>query len=207
MSYLATDVVQVYPFTRQQEGDEVVIGRPETGTFLALPSEAVELLDRLAEGRRLGEVEAEYERIHGLRPDLADLLAVLESKGLVGPGASATGGDTTVAGLPKPVRYHFGNIPQSVARVFFGPAALALYLGTIGVALALLIREPHLVPDRYSLYFADHKTLKLLLVVLVSYGSLFVHEFCHLLAARAVGVKSRFGISHRLWVLVAETDL
>jgi hypothetical protein len=29
----------------------------------------------------------------------------------------------------------------------------------------------------------------------------------HLLAARAVGVKSRLGIGHRLWVLVAETDL
>src|SRR6185436_7611074 len=32
-------------------------------------------------------------------------------------------------------------------------------------------------------------------------------EFCHLLAARAAGVKSRIGIGNRLWVLVAETDL
>src|SRR6185295_6389412 len=33
------------------------------------------------------------------------------------------------------------------------------------------------------------------------------HEMSHLLAARAAGVKSRIGIGHRLWILVAETDL
>jgi len=36
---------------------------------------------------------------------------------------------------------------------------------------------------------------------------LFVHEFAHLVAARALGVNSRLAISHRLWYLVAETDL
>jgi putative peptide zinc metalloprotease protein len=34
-----------------------------------------------------------------------------------------------------------------------------------------------------------------------------LHEMAHLVAARAVGVASRFGISHRLWFLVAETDM
>jgi hypothetical protein len=209
MGYLQADVVQIYPFTRQQEGDEVVIGRPDTGIFLALPAEAVELLDRLAGGRSIGEVEAEYERLHGLRPDLSDLLGFLESKGLVGremvmPGEYPASGQTVA---PKPIRYHFANIPQAVAHAFFGPLALSLYLATIGLAGFLLVLNPQLIPNRNSLFFVDNKTVKVLIVALVSYGSLFAHEFCHLLAARAVGVKSRFGISNRLWVLVAETDL
>ncbi len=210
MGYLQADLVQIYPFTRQPDGDEVVIGRPDTGTFVALPVEAVELLDRLAGGRSVGEVEAEYERRHGLRPALADLLTVLESKGLVRPAAGVTEtapAATLLPATPKPIRYHFATIPQSVARIFWGPIALSLYLGTIGWALYLFLRNPDLIPGKSSLLFAEDKTAKVLIVVLISYASLFAHEFCHLLAARAVGVKSRFGISNRLWVLVAETDM
>jgi hypothetical protein len=34
-----------------------------------------------------------------------------------------------------------------------------------------------------------------------------VHELAHLVAARAAGVACRFGLGHRLWILVAETDM
>ena len=44
-------------------------------------------------------------------------------------------------------------------------------------------------------------------MTIFTYGGIFVHELAHLIAARAVGVNSRMGISHRLWYLVAETDL
>lgn len=37
--------------------------------------------------------------------------------------------------------------------------------------------------------------------------TVFLHEMAHLVAARAVGVDSRLGISNRLWILVAETDM
>ena len=54
MAYALSDFVEVFPFTRQPEGDEVVIGRPDIGVFLALPAEAVEILDDLAAGRSVG---------------------------------------------------------------------------------------------------------------------------------------------------------
>jgi hypothetical protein len=47
----------------------------------------------------------------------------------------------------------------------------------------------------------------LTLWVAASYATIFLHELAHLIAARAVGVNSRMGISYRLWYLVAETDL
>jgi hypothetical protein len=47
-----------------------------------------------------------------------------------------------------------------------------------------------------------------LLVMVIGYATVFLHEMAHLVAARgAVGVSSRLGISHRLWYLVAETDM
>jgi len=57
------------------------------------------------------------------------------------------------------------------------------------------------------LYFSDHRALAWTIFTVAAYAGTFVHEFGHLIAARAVGVNARMGISHRLWYLVAETDL
>jgi hypothetical protein len=58
--YTRDSIVAVRSFTRQREGEEVVIGSPETGVFLAVPPEAVEFLDLLALGKSLGEVSDLY---------------------------------------------------------------------------------------------------------------------------------------------------
>jgi putative peptide zinc metalloprotease protein len=143
---------------------------------------------------------------------VADLLAFLESKGFVRKrdGEPAQGHDSPSSpkgSSPANVRYHFAGIPESTARRVFGPTSTLLYLLIIAAAFLLVVREPTLIPDGRSFYFSEHKTLKVLILFLLSLLSIFIHEFCHLLAARAVGVKSRLGIGNRLWVLVAETDL
>jgi len=60
MAYALEDFVEILPFTRQPEGDEVVIGQPETGVFLALPAEALEILDDLGVGRSVGAPQANF---------------------------------------------------------------------------------------------------------------------------------------------------
>lgn len=211
MAYALPDFVEVFPFSRQPEGDEVVIGRPETGVFLALPAEAIEILDDLAAGRSVEAAQVNFERAHHETPDVVDLLTFLESKGFVrkrgepapGPGSAPSPKRSS----PANVRYHFASIPETVARQVFGPPAILFYLLIIAAASLLLVRDPTLIPDGRSLYFLQHRTAKVLILFAFSLLSIFVHEFCHLLAARAAGVKSRIGIGNRLWILVAETDL
>jgi ABC-type antimicrobial peptide transport system permease subunit len=72
-------VIAVSPLTRQQEGDEVVIGSAEKEVFLAVPVEAAELLDQLAQGKTIGEVEESYRETYGETPDLDDFLSALET--------------------------------------------------------------------------------------------------------------------------------
>lgn len=212
MPYVQQDLVEVLPFSRQPEGDEVVIGRPEAGVFLALPADAVEILDDLAAGRSVGAAQANFERAHQEIPDVADLLAFLEGKGFVRkrdgePSQGHGSASSARSSPPANLRYHFANIPETVARRIFGPASTCLYLLTIAAASILLARHPALIPDGRSFYFPEHRTAKFIILFLFSILSIFIHEICHLLAARAVGVKSRIGIGNRLWVLVAETDL
>ena len=208
IAYSSDTRVTVYPFVRQPQGEEIVIGRVETGTFLALPPEALEVLDDLAAGKSIGEAQDLYNKRHGEIPDVADLIDYLGTKGLVKPKrADGEADGVEESGSTAQTRYHFQGFPQNLAQRIFGPAAL-LCAGMI-VALGLLaaIWQPDVIPGPEAVYFAEDRALKILILSLFSYGTLFLHEMAHLVAGRALGVKSRIGIGRRMWVLVAETDL
>ena len=90
--YSPDTLVSVHPFTRQPEGEEVIIGRLETGVFLAVPPEAVEVLEYLAQGKSVGEASEIFRQAHGEVPDLNEFLDLLEAKGIVRPLAAGNSG-------------------------------------------------------------------------------------------------------------------
>jgi hypothetical protein len=206
--YTRETVVRVRPFSRQQEGEEVIIGTLATGVFLAVPPEAVELLEDLAQGKTVGEVSDLYLQRHGETPDMDDFLGLMETKGIVEP-LVGNNGDRIVPSLRQRSgpRYHFSNFPQPLAQRLFSRPLLSLGLLLIVLALAAISRYPSLMPLPRDLYFPDHRTLSWTILMAASLATVFLHEFGHLVAARAVGINSRMGISNRLWYLVAETDL
>lgn len=213
----ATDTsVEVYPFTRQLDGEEVVIGRPDTVVFLALPPDAVEILDHLADGKTVGQTQSLYQTKYGEIPDMEDFLVLLEQKGFVKPQCalalplaipdSILSSTADVQPQP-PVRFHFANFPQPLAQLLYSRPVLIGTSFIIGLALAAVVVEPALLPGWDALLFTEHLTLMRVSLALLGYTTVFFHELAHLVAARAVGVSSRLGLSHRLWILVAETDM
>jgi len=202
MKYPSESRVSVYPFSRQQEGSEVVIGRPETGAYLALPADAVEILDYLQGGETVGGAQILYQRKYGEIPDMEDFLDLLEKKGFLYPA----GCEPAEAAKPR-VRQHFASIPQRVALYLFGPTAFRVYSIIVAAGFTAAALQPGLLPGPYALYFAENQAVRALLLFLLSYAAVFVHEMGHLLAARALGVGSRMSFGHRLWFLVVETDL
>lgn len=203
--------VAVYPFTRQPEGEEIVIGRTDTGVFLALPPDAVEILDLLRAGETVGGAQEIYARKYGEIPDVEDLLVFLQGKGFVrvhDPEEPVTAAPRDPAALPaSTVRYHFADFPVPLARTLFGATALTIGAVLFALAVVAAILDPSLRPHRDFLIFSEDRTLKTLILMLMGYTTVFIHEMGHLIAARAVGVSSRLGISSRMWVLVAETDM
>ena len=117
--YTRDTVITVEPFTRQMEGEEVIIGRVETGVFLAVPCEAVEVLDDLAQGKTIGETSDIYLQKHGETPDLEEFLQILESKGIVKTIAQGNNGSKATAAHPGPrVRYVPAGYAPKAAREF-----------------------------------------------------------------------------------------
>jgi putative peptide zinc metalloprotease protein len=202
-------VITVLPFTQQREGEDIIIGRVETGVFLAVPPEAVEILEELSRGQTVGAVTDSYHQKHGEVPDLEDLINFLEAKGIVSTVPLEDLDNHTSPHSPqvRRVRYHFSNFPVIVAQRLFSRAALLVCLILSLVTAFLCIKHPALFPRTRDLYFPDHRALSWLLLIIAGYTTVFIHELAHLVAARALGVNSRLAISHRLWYLVAETDL
>jgi hypothetical protein len=202
--YAADALVSVYPFTRQIDGEQIVIGRVDLSVFLALPREAVTMLDDLAAGMRVGEVQQRYAAVHGEVPDIDDFLVSLEQEGFVLPG------ETTSFPPPadrKLVHFHFTGISQRTAQRLFSPGVLVGCAGVMTLAGTAVVLEPALIPNWRAHYFEHNVTVMRLGLLFVWYFAVFIHEMAHLLAARAVGVPARLGIGRRLWFWVAETDM
>jgi hypothetical protein len=199
-------VVQVWPFSRQKEGNEIIIGRVDIGSFVALSPEAVEVLDYLAEGKSISEAVDWHRQKYGSTPDLVDFLQALEENGII----KTRDLEGKPVAAPKPQtgkRYYFSSIPQSVAQCIFSFPVILTCCLLIAGAMGTLVRIPTLIAHPWELYVPDHRTLTFAILVVVGYASVIVHEFSHIIATRAQGINSRLGFGHRLWNLVAEADL
>jgi putative peptide zinc metalloprotease protein len=206
--------VAVFPFTRQPDGDEIIVGRADTATFLALPVEAVEILDDLASGKSVGQVQEFYRARYGEVESFEEFIASMEGRGFLRflPAGSTNLSASEVRRLfdgtsTSARRYHFVSFSQPLAKILFGRWALLLCAAILLVALLVVVVDPRIVPGWRALYFPRDRSLFAALTTVVGLFTLFLHEMAHLVSARALGVESRMGIGHRLWVLVAETDL
>jgi putative peptide zinc metalloprotease protein len=214
--YTDKTLVSVFPFTRQIEGGEVVIGQTETVSFLVLPYDAIEILDYLALGKTVGETRLIYQEKYGEVPDIEDLLNALEQKGFVKPLCQNNEHHSYLVGksqfiLPsatyRPVRYHFSNFPQVLAQRLLSYPVLMGCGALVGLSLAAIAFDLSLIPGWQVYFFQENSTLMILTLVVLDCITLFFHEMAHLIAARALGVSCRMGISNRMWMLVAETDM
>ncbi|MEV4134521.1 hypothetical protein AB0J72_20410 [Dactylosporangium sp. NPDC049742] len=210
--YNADTTVAVLPFQRRPEGDEIVIGDPSRGAFLALPKDGVDLLDWLAAGDTVGEAARRYESRYHETPDMEDFLAVMTTEGFI---------EGFIAGdRPREEPHHHGPkgrrlrkvsldwISPAVARRLTSAPVLAACLLLIGGATAIMLADLSLFPSTDVLLYPHGNFAVLSLTVLaLTLGATFLHELAHATVARAAGVPVTLGISNLMYVMVAQTDI
>lgn len=186
--------VRLQPLTYVDDGDEVMVGRPDTGSYGAFPREGADLLRALQAGATLEVGAQKWHEQTGETLDVTDFLGVLEDLGFV------VGDNEVRAELPA-VRW------QRLGRALFSPPALLLYAAVVAAGLTTMVLDPGLRPSYHHLFFTSTLSLIPVVLALAQFPLLLLHEGFHALAARRLGLPSTLGIGRRFYYLVAETRL
>ena len=195
--------VELHHLQQRRDGDEYIVGRVDTGDFIAVPEIGAQAITLLAGGMTVGAASHELSDRFGTELDLVDLLA-----GLVDVGFVAEVDGRSVPS-PPPIEPTFPRLqPHHVAWTLH-PALHAL-VGLVilaGLALAAVGAGAGWLPTPADLLWSDRGSLVLLGQSAIAWTSLLAHELAHLATARAAAIPARMGFGTRLQFLVAQTDV
>jgi hypothetical protein len=194
-------VLRVRPLSVVEHGDDFIIGDAERGTYVVVPPVGVSVIDMLRSGRSVGEVTAALAEGSGVDVDVADFAESLCELGFAGPsGRADPDPDPDSDPAPAPARRAWAPLVAGF------PAWLVAGMALICCVLCFAVR-PGLWPSSSAAFPLGTPVLSMVALLLATYALRGAHELCHWLAARAAGVRATIRVSHRLYLLVFETDL
>ncbi|HEV2346757.1 MAG TPA: hypothetical protein VGS97_21830 [Actinocrinis sp.] len=185
--------ILLHHLTFVPEGEEVLVGRPDTETYAVMPADGAGFLERL-DTSTIPEAVAWYERTYRETLDVEEFLEDLRDLGFVrAPGEPRA--------EPAPVR------PGRWAAALFSRPAWVLYAALFAGAVAAIIRLPAVRPTPGHVFFGSSLILVTLVLLAVELPLIGLHETFHVLAARRRGVAGRLSLGHRLYFIVFQTTM
>lgn len=181
------------------DGDTYILGRPDLGTYVAVPEPGAVLIQALRAGASLSDATRQASAAAGAEVDGRDFLTGLSQAGLLTTG--------TAAKTPGRRLRWVEDLPTGLVRPLFGRTAWVVYTAAAVAAVWLLVARPGLRPSFEDLWFLSDPMWSVLAGIPLSLALTSGHECWHWLAARALGVPSRIRVSRRGIFLVLESDL
>ena len=197
-----TSVLRLHELTVTPQAGSFVVGRADTGRFVALPEVGVAALELLAAGQTVAQAMVALTPPSAAEP--VDVLAFARSVVRLGfvrtvDDCPAPGQSTRPSGVGVAMR-------PRLRWLFSRPMALAAASCGLG-ALVLITALPAVRPHALDVFFLPNPAASLAVLTLLTYALAAVHEFAHVLAAAALGVPARLRITRRLYFLTFETNL
>lgn len=172
----------------------VVVGRRDSESFAVFDADDAALLERMVGGLPPDQAAAWYESEFGLPVDMPDFLETLDELGFL-RRVGEPAGDLQPPGL------------EWLGRALFSRPAFVV-LGLVIAAWLLAIRaDPGIAPNPRQVFFTNSLVLVQLLVVFGQLPWIGLHEACHVLAGRRLGLRSQLGMGIRLYFVVFETRM
>ncbi|OON27787.1 MULTISPECIES: hypothetical protein [unclassified Micromonospora] len=193
--------VLLHELRLRPDGDDWIVGRVDTGDFVAVPEIAAAALRLLGAGHSVDETHRRLRAERGREIDVAGFV-----RDLVGLGFVAAVDGRPVPGAPVPAPTLPRLRPRHVRWLVARPVAVAV-LAVTGAAAVTALLAPGVLPSHRDLLWSPHASLVLAGNAAVAWSIVLLHELAHLLTARAHGVPGRLGLGTRLQFLVAQTDV
>lgn len=196
-----TSRVLLRDLSERQDRDGWVIGRPETGDFIAVPDVAHRVITLLREHLMVAEVAERLRAETGTTFAVADFVSALDELGFV-----ASVNDQVREASLDPRSSLPWLRPAHVRWLLhpLAPAVVACFAVAVVVMLAL---HPALLPSYRVIVWNRHAGLVLAVDAAIGWTLVLLHELAHLATARATGAPARISLSTRLQFLVAQTDV
>ncbi len=197
--------VELHPHVVQrEEGRRPLLGCERSRAFLEASEDAIVAVEELAAGGTLGEAEQRLKKETGVSFDLVAFTGILHERGFV----------RTIDGEPvEEVKQATERHPYLHAvqphhvRWITHPNFVTLLGGIIATWVVALFLFPEARPHRADLLLFDRPGLNIIAV----FGGLmfwaYLHELAHFFTARRYGLESTISASHRLYLLVLQTDV
>jgi putative peptide zinc metalloprotease protein len=201
-----TQTYTVIPLSVQKDEDSYLVGDAETGEFYQFPEVGVRILDLFRSGESAPAIRARLAAEGGETFDVDGFVEQLMAIGFVYPIGHQPSRQPAAHIASRDSRRIF-NVDARVARAVFAWPMLCCYFAIMAYGLGCAIVDPRLRINPNSFYADTNRTPLLLLILILSFVEVCLHETGHMLAAARHGIRSRYGISNRLWMVVAESDL
>ena len=193
--------VRLRALSQRRDSGGWVVGRPETGDFIAIPDVAVRVIALLAERLTVDEVTARLRAETGTRFAVADFVAALDELGFV------SSVDDLVRDDHAGARPSLPWLRPEQARWLLHPLWPAVVAAFAVAGVVMLALHPTLLPSYHALVWSQRVGLVLAANAAIGWTLVLLHELAHLATARAAGAPSRITLSTRLQFLVAQTDV
>ncbi len=193
--------VRLHPLSQRRDGDSWVIGRIETGEFIAVPEVAVRVIALLGQGHAIDDVAARLRAETGTRFAVTDFVTALDGLGFVAAIDDRVRADSTRVQPSLPW------LRSGYVRWALHPLLPILVAAFAVAAVVMLVLHPGLLPSYRALVWSNRAGLVLAVNAAIAWILILIHELAHLITARAAGVPARITLSTRLQFLAAQTDV
>jgi putative peptide zinc metalloprotease protein len=195
----------VIPLTVQKYGDVFLVGNADIEEFYQFPEQGLSILNMLKSGATVDDIKIRLEAESSETIDVDDLVEQLLSMEFIYPFDQSYLFRERAAAMKRTGRSL--AIDSRVAKAIFSLPVLACYLVIVGYALTLAVSRPELQINWLAFYTETNRTALFILILFLSIVGMAAHELGHMLAAARYGIRTKYGVSNRLWTIVAQTDL
>lgn len=204
MKLTLNSTINLSPLNIKKDQKHFIVEDVQTGEFYEMPQICIDAIQLIQQGYKLGEVESVLKNIYPDEDvDMIDFANQLLDLHLVKEinGQELSIQDSNV------LKNGFKWITPRLGRFFFNRWSMYGYGLIFLMNILLFILKPQFLPSYKDIFVFDVMTLNILLWVVISFCTVMIHEFGHVLAARAYELPTQMSLGHRLFFVVFETDL
>ena len=200
MRLTAKSRIKFVPLNCHKEKHFYIIGDKLTGNFIKIDRIGYNIYKLLSQGRDIGSAHKIIKKKFG-DYDVIGFANFLLHEHFI----ADVDGVQIHHHAKKMMHPIFSFIKQRHVKWLFSPFMYMVYAAFIAVGALIFFSRPF--PSYSDLLFDSRYVILIPLSLIISWLLVFLHEIAHNFAAKSFALESAFGVSNRLWYLVATTDV